>query len=90
MIVLCVAPDSGDLPRRVAWTLGIDVDVIFANAEPGLDHIVVGSGVAGTFAVPCTAESAAELLRSFMASGKLDPGALMEPPASVLAHLSTH
>jgi hypothetical protein len=90
LIVLCIAPDSDDLPRRVALTLGVDADLILANAQQGHDHLVIGSSETGTFAVPTDAAGAAGLLRSFLASGSFNPADLMPPPASVQAFLATH
>lgn len=92
MIVLCVGPDrlGDDLAKRVAYSLGVDPDLILANAAPGHDHLVVGSSPAGTFAVPTDASGAADLLRQFASSGSLDPLDLMPPPATVLALMATH
>jgi hypothetical protein len=92
VIVLVVGPSQfpDDLPRRVAWTLGVEPDVILANASAEHDHLVVGASPSGTFAVPCSAAGAADLLRQFAASGKLDPSELIPPPASVAALMSTH
>lgn len=90
MIVIVVAPAGDDLPHRVALALGVDSDLVLAAAAPGHDHLVVGSSPDGTFCVPCTAESAADLVRQFLASGSLDPVDLMAVPESVKALLQTH